>query len=156
MKSVLISTPAYTGGVHAAYASAFGQTMLVLRNAGIAATPLFTVGESNINRERNRHLAEFLMNPEYTHLFIIDGDIAWNPYDALRILASPHEVTCSVYRVKGEPLRWAANFDAPMDMRDGYVPRVVYSCGGIVHGAGGEPRDGYGRLGCDGTANAEP
>lgn len=59
-------------------------------------------GESLITRARNNAVAEFLANPQWTHLFWIDSDIGFSPQAAYRLLLSGHDVACGVYPLKHE------------------------------------------------------
>lgn len=121
MPSVMISTPAYSGLAHAAYALSLARTMVAMRGAGIQCEPLLSVGESLIPRERNRHLAEFIGRPDLSHFFMIDSDISWSAMDALRLVASPHEITCGVYRKKTDDVVFSANLDPSNNMVGPYA-----------------------------------
>lgn len=57
-------------------------------------------GESLITRARNNAVADFLANPQWTHLFWIDSDIGFSPQAAYRLLLSDYDVACGVYPLK--------------------------------------------------------
>jgi hypothetical protein len=56
--------------------------------------------ESLITRGRNQIVGYFLKNPQYTHLFWIDSDIAFIPDAAIRLLLSDLDVVAGIYPIK--------------------------------------------------------
>ncbi len=57
-------------------------------------------GESLITRARNNCVAQFLANPEWTHLVWIDSDIGFSPDAIFRLLLSDYDVAAGVYPLK--------------------------------------------------------
>ena len=57
-------------------------------------------GESLITRARNNCVAQFLANPDWTHLFWIDSDIGFSPQAAYRLLLSDYDVAVGAYPKK--------------------------------------------------------
>lgn len=73
--NVLIGTPAYGGMVHVDYLhSMIG--IQTAKNAGLLDFSIMTIGnESLITRGRNTIISAFYNNPQFTHLFFVDGDL---------------------------------------------------------------------------------
>ncbi|WP_236620610.1 hypothetical protein [Basilea psittacipulmonis] len=59
-------------------------------------------GESLITRARNNMVADFLANPQWTHLCWIDSDIGFSAQAFLRLLMSDYDIACGVYPLKHE------------------------------------------------------
>ena len=57
-------------------------------------------GESLITRARNNCVAQFLANPDWTHLFWIDSDIGFTPQAAYRLLLSDYDIAVGAYPKK--------------------------------------------------------
>ena len=95
-----VATPNYGGMLSSIYV----RSLLGLVNAawthGFAMQTRFLDGDSLIPRARNRLVAEFMADPQWTHLFWIDADIGFAPDDALRLLLSGHDVVAGVYPMK--------------------------------------------------------
>lgn len=105
-----IATPSYTGALTSVYV----RSLLGLVNAawthGFAMQTRFLDGDSLIPRARNRMVAEFMADAQWTHLFWIDADIGFAPEAALRLLLAGHDVVAGVYPQKtdGWPARGLA------------------------------------------------
>src|SRR6476619_2836701 len=84
-----IATPVY-GGVHPCFTQALMHTKALLPRHGIDVQWGFLTGNSLISRGRNNLTAYCLSNADVTHILWIDGDIAWQPQDVLRLLS--HDV----------------------------------------------------------------
>ncbi len=98
----LIATPSHDGK----YFHNYVLSMLNFSNAamqvGLRIQAQLHQGESLITRARNNCVAEFLANPDYTHLFWIDADIGFSAEAAFRLLSSGYEVCAGVYPLKRE------------------------------------------------------
>ena len=57
-------------------------------------------GESLITRARNNCVAQFLANPDWTHLFWVDSDIGFTPQAAYRLLLSDYDIAVGAYPQK--------------------------------------------------------
>ena len=78
---ILIGTPAYNGMVHIDYLKS------LLGLSGVVPFEVMNIGnESLISRARNNITNYFHVNPKYTHLLFIDGDIEISPSDIKRLL----------------------------------------------------------------------
>ena len=92
-----VATPSYSG----AMASLYVRSLLGLVNAawthGFAMQTRFLDGDSLLTRARNRLVAEFMADAQWTHLFWIDADVGFTPDAALRLLLSGRDVVAGVY-----------------------------------------------------------
>jgi hypothetical protein len=59
-----------------------------------------------VTRARNNCVAQFLANPNWTHLFWIDADIGFSAQAAFRLLLSGYDIAAGVYPLKRE--NWPA------------------------------------------------
>ncbi|CAN7190007.1 hypothetical protein LJR099_000499 [Variovorax paradoxus] len=97
-----VATPSYSG----AMASLYVRSLLGLVNAawthGFAMQTRFLDGDSLLTRARNRLVAEFMADAQWTHLFWIDADVGFAPDAALRLLLSGRDVVAGVYPHKND------------------------------------------------------
>jgi hypothetical protein len=102
----LFATPCHGGNV----AANFANSLLALNNGlwqtGMPAEVRIRSGESLITRARNEVVAEFLIEPSFTHLFWIDSDIGFTPDQAFRLLLADRDVVAGVYPIKS--FNWPA------------------------------------------------
>ena len=66
---------------------------------------IFSLRESLIPRGRNKMVMKFL-SEEFTHLFWIDSDIAFNPQSVFRLLLADRDIAAGVYPMKN--FKWPA------------------------------------------------
>lgn len=59
-----------------------------------------------MTRARNNCVAQFLANPQWTHLFWIDSDIGFSAQAAFRLLLSNYDIAAGVYPLKRD--NWPA------------------------------------------------
>lgn len=97
--NVLVATPCYASNVSMHYVASMFQLAGHATALGLHCG-LHLHSESLITRSRNRIVAHFLANPDYTHLFWIDSDIAFDPRFVLRLLLSDRDVVAGVYPKK--------------------------------------------------------
>ena len=97
-----VATPSYSGALTSIYV----RSLLGLVNAawthGFSMQTRFLDGDSLIPRARNRLVAEFLAEPQWTHLFWIDADVGFEPEAALRLLLADRDVVAGVYPHKND------------------------------------------------------
>lgn len=91
--NLMIGTPCYGGNVTVDYM--LGQLALARYGLNIHYAILAT--ESLVTRARNTIVAQFLSNPNLTHLLFIDADIGFEPQTVLRLLDAGKPVVSSVY-----------------------------------------------------------
>jgi hypothetical protein len=102
---VMFATPCYISAVTMNYvASIFNLTCEAMR-LGLPCM-LHLHSESLIPRGRNKIVLKFLAEEEFTHLFWIDSDIAFEARSALRLLLADRDIAAGVYPMKSE--HWPA------------------------------------------------
>lgn len=99
--SILIGTPCYGGVVHVNYMKSMLALMPALDARGVAHDYKTLGQESLISRARNTIAAEFLGNPDFTHLLFIDADIGFAPEVVLRLVDCRKPLACAAYPLKG-------------------------------------------------------
>lgn len=86
----------YGGMCYGAYTSSVVAFVRMCDQIGITAD-IFSVGnESLIQRGRNS-LVKMFLNTDYTHLFFIDADIAFNPEEAIKMIHINKDILCGAY-----------------------------------------------------------
>ena len=109
----VIMTPSHDGKYFHNYVISLMGLINVAQQSGLAMDVFLHRGESLVTRARNNCVADFLANPNWTHLFWIDSDIGFSPQAALRLLLSDYDIAAGVYPLKTD--RWpgeGANADA--------------------------------------------
>ncbi len=111
-KGLFVATPAYLGGVHAAFCASLVQTAQHLTHGRVRWRNDFFTGASSIQIARGVLAAKFLASG-YSHLLFIDADIAWKQaaLKSLMEASEHHDVCCGVYPLKAEPLQFPVNFE---------------------------------------------
>lgn len=78
---ILVGTPAYNGMVHIDYLKS------VLGLVGIVDFEVMNIGnESLITRARNNIINYFYINPKYSHLLFLDGDVEIDASDVKKLI----------------------------------------------------------------------
>lgn len=98
----VIMTPSHDGKYFHNYTLSLLNLMASGMHAGMNMQVSLQRGESLITRARNNAVADFLANPQWTHLFWIDSDIGFSSQAAYRLLLSDYDVACGVYPLKHE------------------------------------------------------
>jgi hypothetical protein len=98
--SPLIATPCYGGMLCRNYALSLLALQKTFFGHGLPLDFHLRQGDSLVTRARNDCVAYFLSNPQFTHLFFIDGDIGFTPEAALRILRADRDIAAGVYPLK--------------------------------------------------------
>ena len=100
----VIMTPSHDGKYFHNYVISLMGLINVAQQSGLAMDVFLHRGESLVTRARNNCVADFLANPNWTHLFWIDSDIGFSPQAALRLLLSDYDIAAGVYPLKTD--RW--------------------------------------------------
>lgn len=100
--NALIMTPSHDGKYFHNYVVSLLNLTTDALNLGLKLQVALHRGESLITRARNDCVAQFLANPQWTHLFWIDSDIGFSSEAALRLLLSDYDVAAGVYPLKRE------------------------------------------------------
>lgn len=98
----VIVSPSHDGKFFQNYVSSLLNFTIESERAGMRLQVLFHQGESLVTRARNNCVAQFLANPEWTHLFWIDADIGFSAQAAFRLLLSGYDIAAGVYPLKRE------------------------------------------------------
>ncbi|AUZ05539.1 hypothetical protein ADP71_20940 [Vitreoscilla sp. C1] len=96
----LIVTPSHDGKFFYNYVLSILNLQNTAMSIGMPMQFLLQQGESLVTRARNNCVAQFLDNPEWTHLFWIDSDIGFSADAALRLLAADYDIAAGVYPLK--------------------------------------------------------
>ncbi|MDO5638516.1 MAG: hypothetical protein Q4G28_01445 [Neisseria sp.] len=98
----VVMTPSHDGKYFHNYTLSLLNLLASSFHVGLNMQVSLQRGESLITRARNNAVADFLANPQWTHLFWIDSDIGFSPQAAYRLLLSDYDVACGVYPLKYE------------------------------------------------------
>jgi hypothetical protein len=93
---VMIVTPAYSGTVHAQYATSLSDTYHLLEQNNIKVTFRIEPNGSLLTASRNR-LTEMFWQSDATHMLCIDSDLGWPAQAVLAMLAVDKEFIAGVY-----------------------------------------------------------
>jgi len=117
-----IAMPCYGGMLTESAFMSFIEWANTANELGIKWTIETLTNESLINRARNTMTANFLANPERTHLVFIDADIGWKPWHLLAIIDRNVDVIGGLYPMKTLPIKWCVNgIENGHDSGDGLV-----------------------------------
>jgi hypothetical protein len=97
---VLICSPCYGGLVYEAYMNSVLQLLEASAGSNVRFGVLTLPGDSLVARARNTCVAKFLSEDDWTHLFFLDADIAFDPKQVYRLLEKNEDVVCGVYPFK--------------------------------------------------------
>jgi len=97
--NVLWATPCYISAVSMNYVTSMFQLTHEAISLGLRSS-LHMRAESLVTRGRNEIVKFFLMNEQYTHLFWIDSDLAFEPQAAIRLLLADLDVAAGIYPIK--------------------------------------------------------
>ena len=98
---LVVATPCFGGLVTASYAISMFKLQAVLRGSSdIELTVLLKEADALITRARSSLAAQFLDDPEPTHLLFIDADIGFEPAQVLRLIHFGADICAAVYPVK--------------------------------------------------------
>ncbi|MDQ0069384.1 hypothetical protein J2W34_001158 [Variovorax boronicumulans] len=102
----VVVSPSHDGKFFQNYVTSLLNFAIEAERTGMRMQVLFHQGESLVTRARNNCVAQFLANPNWTHLFWIDADIGFSAQAAFRLLLSGYDIAAGVYPLKRE--NWPA------------------------------------------------
>ena len=102
----VVVSPSHDGKFFQNYVTSLLNFAIESERAGMRMQVLFHQGESLVTRARNNCVAQFLANPNWTHLFWIDANIGFSAQAAFRLLLSGYDIAAGVYPLKRE--NWPA------------------------------------------------
>jgi hypothetical protein len=109
---VFFALPCYGGNITESTFRGFLEWAEEANKYGVRWCYDTLTSESLISRGRNTLTAKFLGTEEYkdaTHLFFLDVDIGWKPWQLLSMLMRKVDVIGGVYPMKCLPLKWVVN-----------------------------------------------
>jgi hypothetical protein len=97
------------------------QTKELFQHFGIKLNVLFCKSDSLISRARNNLVAKAMNDPQMTHMFFIDNDITWDPFDVIKLLIADKPIVGGIYPLK------AYNFNriVPTEQNPNPVQRII-------------------------------
>ncbi|WP_211472831.1 hypothetical protein [Collimonas humicola] len=98
----VIMTPSHDGKFFRNYVMSLLNFTVEAARCGMPMQVVMHQGESLVTRARNNCVADFLANPQWTHLFWIDADIGFSAEAAFRLLRSGYDIAAGVYPLKHE------------------------------------------------------
>jgi hypothetical protein len=99
--NLVIATPCFGGQISLVYAASMFKLQKVLRASGdIELKMLFKDGDALITRARASLAAQFLDDPDATHLLFIDADIGFEPAQVLRLIDCGADMCAAIYPIK--------------------------------------------------------
>lgn len=113
-----VATPAYRGEVVMQYARSLVRDAVLALGAGHYVAPPFTINDTLVHYARNLALKRFLEG-DADHLIFIDADLGWEEGALLRLIETPGDVVCGLYRTKEDGERY------PFTPQPGGIPAPV-------------------------------
>jgi hypothetical protein len=99
--NLVIATPSFGGQISILYAASLLKLQSSPRGyRGVNLKILFKDGDALITRARASLIAQFLDDPDATHLLFLDADIGFEPEQALRLIQCGAEMCAAVYPIK--------------------------------------------------------
>jgi len=95
-----VATPCFGGQVSSIYAGSVFNLQRELRGTGVELKLMLREGDALITRARANLVAQFLDDPEATHLLFIDADIGFTTDQVIRLIASEADMVAGVYPIK--------------------------------------------------------
>ena len=97
---VYILTPCFGSVCFVNYVHCLMQTRDLCRQLGVETQVLFCKSDSLVSRARNNLVAKAMNDPNMTHIFFIDNDITWSPFDVIKLLVANKQVIGGIYPLK--------------------------------------------------------
>jgi hypothetical protein len=99
--NLVVATPCFGGQISIVYAgSIFKLQKMVRASNEIDLKVLFKDGDALITRARASLVAQFLDDPQATHLLFVDADIGFEPEQVLRLIECGADVCAAIYPIK--------------------------------------------------------
>ena len=131
--NVMFATPCYISAVTMNYVASIFSLTCDSMHLGLRCV-LHLHSESLITRGRNKMVMKFLAEEQFTHLFWIDSDIAFEPRSVFRLLLADRDVAAAVYPMKS--FHWPAEgLPEGMTQRQFEDRYTQYPFNPIDHGA---------------------
>ena len=115
-KTVMFAIPNKSGVLPAGTVVSIIDTMRELKKREWLSVLELHIGNALVCNARNQLAAAFLRSG-CSDMFCIDDDMEWRPKDFIRVLESPHDFVCGMYRLKKAELEY--NCHPIPESRDG-------------------------------------
>jgi hypothetical protein len=99
MRKVIIATPAMDGRVEGIFAYSLAETVRLGMTSGIYFQPLIVMHDALIEQIRD-DLFAMVYGHDVSDVLWVDGDLSWEPTQALRLLSHNVDVVGGTYRRK--------------------------------------------------------
>ncbi|SVB72515.1 uncharacterized protein METZ01_LOCUS225369, partial [marine metagenome] len=104
---IIFCLPCYGGMLNETCFLGFMKWAQTANELGLTWHVKTLVNESLISRGRNTLASMFLLESDATHLFFVDSDIGFEPWNVLVALNHNVDVIGGLYPMKGLPIKWA-------------------------------------------------
>lgn len=118
---VYILTPCFGSVCFVNYVSCLMQTKELFQNFGIKLHVLFCKSDSLVSRARNNLVAKAMNDTQMTHIFFIDNDITWDPFDIIKLLIADKPIIGGIYPLK----TYNFNRIVPTEQNPNPVQRII-------------------------------
>ena len=118
---VYILTPCFGSVCFVNYVSCLIRTKELFEHFGIKLHVLFCKSDSLISRARNNLVAKAMNDPQITHMFFIDNDITWEPFDIIKLLIADKPIIGGIYPLK----TYNFNRIVPTEQNPNPVQRII-------------------------------
>lgn len=95
-----ILTPCFGSMCYVNYVSCLMTTIELFRKLNIHLKIEFCKNDSLVSRARNNLIARAMSDKDATHFMFIDNDIAWDPFDIIKLLISDKDLIGGIYPLK--------------------------------------------------------
>jgi hypothetical protein len=121
---IYIATPAYGEMVSAYFSRSIAQVFAIAATFEINVVFVVIGNESLVTRARNELVGSFL-DTDATHLFFIDADISFDPYDVFKLPLHRKDVVAAAYPTKGLAWNRVVGAKTADEARDASVNYVI-------------------------------
>ena len=121
---ITFSLPCYGGMLNETCFLGFMKWAQTANELGLTWHVKTLVNESLISRGRNTLTSMFLEESDATHLFFVDSDVGFEPWNVLVALNHNVDVIGGLYPMKGLPIKWAVNGMSGEESDENYLLKV--------------------------------
>ena len=115
IKKIFWVIPTYSGETWVEYTMAYGQCMGLLATMGIECETFPVIGDTFIEKARNRAVAKFMSDPTNEKIIMCDPDQAFTLQTFYDLLTSEHEFTAACPPFKKENKEFSTDIESPVE-----------------------------------------
>lgn len=104
--AIFVAIPAYSGRLEATLVSSLLHSQLECHQHDIGFGVAIFCGQALLVQARNRLVAQFLAQPEFTHCLFIDSDIGFEPNTISKLLAHDVDFVGVPVRFRDGSVKW--------------------------------------------------